>query len=481
MKKTIKAWLVRLACLLVFSLVTTAIHAQEKIYTIKDGKMYIQLSKKIAEAELDSFIINFELADLDLKRFLRTGIADSLVKLGWKINVNNETGIVISKSLMAIDNIINPGQKIIFSGDHPDFSAAFPAVSNAVVFGNNRFRNKYAFLQKDSTVRFFLKGNEKAGRVMLAGSFNNWSPDALAMTRTDSGWIADVVLRPGKYWYKFIADGNWMTDRDNQIMENDGKGNQNSVYFFNNTVFRLEGYTGAKQVYLAGSFNNWKPKDLAMKRTDTGWELPLYLANGTHAYKFVVDGRWYADEKNLDRLPDGNGAFNSMISIGDPYVFRLDGYKDAGQVYLVGSFNSWRDFELPMVKTPTGWKLSYVLGPGNHEYKFKVDKNWISDPENPVKVRDGNSYLVISPNYTFRLKGHEQAQKVYLAGDFNGWSPDGLAMIKKGDEWVFSLHLNPGKVRYKFVVDGKWLLDPSNKLWEQNEYGTGNSLIWIEK
>ena len=67
MKKTIKAWLVRLACLLVFSFVSSAIHAQEKIYTVKDGKMYIQLSKKIAEAELDSFIINFELADLDLK------------------------------------------------------------------------------------------------------------------------------------------------------------------------------------------------------------------------------------------------------------------------------------------------------------------------------------------------------------------------------------------------------------------------------
>ncbi|MGZ8549538.1 MAG: glycogen-binding domain-containing protein, partial [Chitinophagaceae bacterium] len=92
-----------------------------------------------------------------------------------------------------------------------------------------------------------------------------------------------------------------------------------------------------------------------------------------------------------------------------------------------------------------------------------------------------NSYLVVSPNYTFRLKGFADAKKVFLSGDFNGWSPDGLAMIKDGDEWVFSLYVTPGKVRYKFVVDGNWILDPSNKLWEQNEYGTGNSIVWIEK
>jgi 1,4-alpha-glucan branching enzyme len=89
--------------------------------------------------------------------------------------------------------------------------------------------------------------------------------------------------------------------------------------------------------------------------------------------------------------------------------------------------------------------------------------------------------LIVDPNYTFRLKGYDNAKKVFLAGDFNGWSPDGLAMKKSGDEWVFDLHLSPGKVRYKFVVDGNWILDPGNKQWEQNEHQTGNSVIWIEK
>jgi 1,4-alpha-glucan branching enzyme len=94
--------------------------------------------------------------------------------------------------------------------------------------------------------------------------------------------------------------------------------------------------------------------------------------------------------------------------------------------------------------------------------------------------KEGNSYLIVEPNYTFKLKGFENAKKVYLAGDFNGWSPEAYEMKRVGDEWTFQLHLPPGKTRYKFVVDGKWILDPGNKLWEQNEFNTGNSLLWLD-
>ena len=58
---------------------------------------------------------------------------------------------------------------------------------------------------------------------MLAGTFNNWMPEALAMKKTDSGWIALVNLEPGKHWYKFIIDGNWDIDNDNLLKENDKK------------------------------------------------------------------------------------------------------------------------------------------------------------------------------------------------------------------------------------------------------------------
>jgi hypothetical protein len=81
-------------------------------------------------------------------------------------------------------------------------------------------------------------------------------------------------------------------------------------------------YTNARKVYLSGSFNNWQQRQLEMSRTADGWALPIYLANGTHTYKFIVDGKWVSDEKNKNRLPDGNGGYNSVLRMGNTVTFR---------------------------------------------------------------------------------------------------------------------------------------------------------------
>jgi hypothetical protein len=52
-------------------------------------------------------------------------------------------------------------------------------------------------------------------------------------------------------------------------------------------------------------------------------------------------------------------------------------------------------------------------------------------------------------------------------------------MKKVNDGWMVELFLPVGKCLYKFIVDGQWIIDPGNKLWEQNEFGTGNSLLWV--
>ena len=113
----------------------------------------------------------------------------------------------------------------------------------------------------------------------------------------------------------------------------------------------------------------------------------------------------------------------------------------------------------------------------------KVDGKWIPDPVNSMTSNssNGNSYLIIEPNYTFRLKGFSKAKNVFLAGDFNDWDSAAISMNHEGDERSFKVHPSVGKHRYKFIADGKWMLDPYNKLWEQNEYGTGNSIIWVDK
>ena len=69
-----------------------------------------------------------------------------------------------------------------------------------------------------------------------------------------------------------------------------------------------------------------------------------------------------------------------------------------------------------------------------------------------------------------------------IAGDFNNWmsSTEGqMENIEKGI-WVRVFHLDPGKYQYKFVVDGKWIIDSKNPKIERDTSGNINSLLEIK-
>lgn len=438
-------------------------------YKVKGGHMHIEISKNITPAALDSFIVQFNLAGIGINGFFNNGSSDSLVSQGWVVTKAAGGIVVMTKPFANPADLVDPGDRIIFTGKENIDGYVFGAGSR-VLFGANDFKNKQAFAVNGDTVRFFLRGYDKARSVKLAGSFTTWQSAALDMTRTDSGWIVPVLLQPGKHFYKFIVDGNWMTDPDNRKDENDGEGNMNSVYFKPNHTFAFSPSASYKKVYVAGSFNNWKTKDLLMTNVNGTWTLPVYLPFGTHTYRFIADGQWISDPANPQRLPNGANDYNSVISFGNNHLFKINGYGHVSKMFLTGSFNEWRRDELQMTKTDSGWQLPYALGPGNYEFNF------IADGKN---LQEKNTFLVIEPNYTFRLKGFAGARTVFLSGTFNNWTPDNIAMRKEGDDWVFSLHLFPGKALYKFIVDDKWIIDPANKDWEQNEHGTGNSVLWI--
>jgi hypothetical protein len=112
-----------------------------------------------------------------------------------------------------------------------------------------------------------------------------------------------------------------------------------------------------------------------------------------------------------------------------------------------------------------------------------VDGHWMPDPANPHQARGGgiiNSLISVKPNHTFILMGHGDAKNVTLSGNFNNWDKTGYTMEHKGDEWVINVRLKPSKCLYKFIVDGNWIIDPDNRLWEQNQYHTGNSVLWMD-
>lgn len=351
-----------------------------------------------------------------------------------------------------------------------------------VPFGVNRFK-KTSVRTKNEITTFTLHGYSDAKKVILSGTFNDWSTLSMPMKKTKEGWKLSLKLPPGKHLYKFIIDGRWKADKNNYLKEDDLNGGSNSVYFVYNYTFRLNGHLNANKVVLSASFNDWRTSQLKMRKSSKGWFLNLYLRPGTHAYKFIVDGDWILDPANKIVRDDGMGNQNSFMSVGDTLFFRLPGYLNAKEVHCAGNFNGWNWNELKMYKSSKGWIIPYVLRPGNFEYKFKVDGQYILDPNNSLtkgKGRYKNSILVVNPNTSFVLKGYSRAQEVVLSGTFNGWDEQGYTMKKIGSAWTINIYLPPGKHLYKFLVDGNWVIDPDNKLWEKNRYDSNNSVIWVK-
>lgn len=53
----------------------------------------------------------------------------------------------------------------------------------------------------------------RASEVSIAGSFNDWHPAATPMVGLGQGkWCKRLALPPGRYEYRFVADGQWMDD-----------------------------------------------------------------------------------------------------------------------------------------------------------------------------------------------------------------------------------------------------------------------------
>ncbi len=72
----------------------------------------------------------------------------------------------------------------------------------------------------------------------------------------------------------------------------------------------------ATTVFLAGSFNDWKPDANALTRVAPGnWQIELPLLAGRYEYLFVADGKWTPDPLARESAPNPHGGFNSVVQL----------------------------------------------------------------------------------------------------------------------------------------------------------------------
>ncbi len=472
-----RAYIMLMICLLASHL-SFGQKEPEKAGRMQDGKFVLTIPLDWDAKQQEKLSELFDLDSLLIKAIFDENLSWINDSTQWTARMNRQMQVELFKEIGAPSDLRL--DQIILSALPQDIDVS---ISIPATYGINDFKKPNTFACDSQRACFVLPGHPNAQSVYLSGSFNQWSTMQMPMQKSDSGWVACTTLTAGKYLYKFIVDGRWMRDPNNKNRERDGRSGYNSVVYCYNHTFKLNGYTDARSVVVAGSFNGFNPRELSMHKSNGGWELPLYLREGTHSYKFVVDGQWITDPANPVTREDGRGNINSFVGIGDTIVFTLDTVLNAQRVILAGTFNQWNTAELVMQKKDNHWYLPYVLAPGNYEYKFIADGIWLTDPSNPYTTGSGefmNSFVAYKPTHIFRLKGYEEAKQVLVSGSFNGWSTQDFRMVRKDGEWVFPYHLSPGRYSYKFIVDGEWIADPANTLWETNEFGEKNSVIWVE-
>jgi len=76
-----------------------------------------------------------------------------------------------------------------------------------------------------------------ATKVSIAGTFNDWRPEASPMVPLGEGrWLKELVLPPGVYEYRLVVDGAWMPDPRSSETALNPFGESNSVLKVNGSA-----------------------------------------------------------------------------------------------------------------------------------------------------------------------------------------------------------------------------------------------------
>jgi 5'-AMP-activated protein kinase regulatory beta subunit len=83
------------------------------------------------------------------------------------------------------------------------------------------------------------------------------------------------------------------------------------------TEFSLYG-PDVTEVYLAGDFNGWQPdaKEYRLRKFKGDiWKKKVVLKPGIYEYQFVVDGQWWCDPANDNRVNNPYCTLNSVVEV----------------------------------------------------------------------------------------------------------------------------------------------------------------------
>jgi Glycogen recognition site of AMP-activated protein kinase len=279
---------------------------------IKGEDVYINFHESCLDSDDEACMALAEFKQYDLAAVIKSGLITLWEKDGWTMQKTGANTYQLHKKLMHFDMAFNLEDKFQIDMSYWNYP-----VSERSKQGSSDIIDEPARVHASGNVEFKLKGKSTAKQVILSGSFNDWNEQSIKMLKVGDEWKIRLKMTPGIYEYKFIVDGEWMTDPANPYSV------QNQHYTFNSILvvgkeeqFFLKGYKDAKTVALSGSFNNWDTKGVRCIKTKEGWKVTQKLPPGKHFYKFIIDEHnWIVDPSNNLQERDEGSNINSVIIV----------------------------------------------------------------------------------------------------------------------------------------------------------------------
>lgn len=238
----------------------------------------------------------------------------------------------------------------------------------------------------DGTVTFYYWA-PSAKEVFLAGNMNGWSATAQPMTKDEETGLFSVTLTlsDGSYQYKYVVDGDWVTDQKNEevvdgnsaftlgetypIVDAD-KGTITFVYFpedYANVVAETESVNLMGEPALGTDWNTGLPMEF--DETDGTYKLTVKdITPGKYEYKFRANNAtWLQDKRNPDGTDNSIVTMPGLMIVGDnlagagQYQFTADGVADEGSIVfsLVGKKTGFKITKDGLVTVKDNAKTGY--------------------------------------------------------------------------------------------------------------------------
>jgi 1,4-alpha-glucan branching enzyme len=185
------------------------------------------------------------------------------------------------------------------------------------------------------------------------------------------------------------------------------------------TRFSIDPPEGAREVFLAGDFTDWQPRRVRRQRNGA-FALIVPLPAGEYQYKFIVDGHWEADPDHGSCATSPCGTLNSVVDVPPPRERRSSPRRNSAAGRM-----------------PRGRRRRTIR---------------------------------------FSINPPEGAREVFLAGDFTDWQPRRVRRQRNG-AFALIVLLPAGEYQYKFIVDGRWEVDPGHGSHAMSPCGTLNSVV----